>query len=356
MKILYLAFARIPTEKAHGVQIMKTCEALGESGAEVELVVPSRMTQVKEDPFSYYGVRQNFKLTVLGVADLVRMGTIGFAVSAILFSELAARRRSFWGADIIYSRDAFLLFQYYLLGRRLVYEAHTKPTLISTIVARNAYRVVVISEGLQLAYTSKGVSRDKIIVAHDASSIDFKHQISKEDARKNLKIPTEGKVALYVGRIDDAKGVPTLAAAATRVGAQVVVVGDGPTKESLKIMHPNVLFLPQTKYEDLPRVLPAGDVLVIPNSAKNEDSALYTSPMKLFAYLGSGKPIVATDVPALRTIAGETEGVYFANADDPAALAAAIDHALAGPIDFIDKRNTMYTWTDRARTILDGIS
>ena len=28
MHILYLAFIRLPTEKAHGAQIMKTCEAV----------------------------------------------------------------------------------------------------------------------------------------------------------------------------------------------------------------------------------------------------------------------------------------------------------------------------------------
>ena len=28
MKIIYIANIRLPTEKAHGIQIMKTCEAL----------------------------------------------------------------------------------------------------------------------------------------------------------------------------------------------------------------------------------------------------------------------------------------------------------------------------------------
>jgi len=28
MKLIYIANARIPTEKAHGIQIMKMCEAL----------------------------------------------------------------------------------------------------------------------------------------------------------------------------------------------------------------------------------------------------------------------------------------------------------------------------------------
>ena len=42
MKIYYVANARMPTEKAHGIQIAKMCEALIEAGAKVELIVPRR--------------------------------------------------------------------------------------------------------------------------------------------------------------------------------------------------------------------------------------------------------------------------------------------------------------------------
>ena len=43
MKLLYIANARIPSEKAHPYQILKMCEAFAQSGAEVELVVPFRV-------------------------------------------------------------------------------------------------------------------------------------------------------------------------------------------------------------------------------------------------------------------------------------------------------------------------
>ena len=37
MKLLYLANIRLPTEKAHGLQIMQNCEAFADVGAEVTL-------------------------------------------------------------------------------------------------------------------------------------------------------------------------------------------------------------------------------------------------------------------------------------------------------------------------------
>ncbi|MDY7041984.1 MAG: hypothetical protein SVX38_14095, partial [Chloroflexota bacterium] len=64
--LLYIANARLPTEKAHGVQIMKMCEAFAQGGAEVKLVVPFRvqtaqMRQVR-DLWDYYGIRRRFDL------------------------------------------------------------------------------------------------------------------------------------------------------------------------------------------------------------------------------------------------------------------------------------------------------
>ena len=57
MKILYIANARIPTEKAHGFQICKMCEQLSLQGAEVELIVPKRKNKITQDVFQYYDLK-----------------------------------------------------------------------------------------------------------------------------------------------------------------------------------------------------------------------------------------------------------------------------------------------------------
>ncbi len=48
MKLLYITNFRIPTEKAHGIQIMKMCEAFATCGTDVELVAPLRKTPIAE--------------------------------------------------------------------------------------------------------------------------------------------------------------------------------------------------------------------------------------------------------------------------------------------------------------------
>ena len=76
-KIIYVANIRLPTEKAHGVQIMKMCEALARAGAIVELVVPNRHTHIGGDPFTYYEVEENFIITKLWViATKYRVGIL----------------------------------------------------------------------------------------------------------------------------------------------------------------------------------------------------------------------------------------------------------------------------------------
>ena len=51
MKILYIANIRLPTEKAHGIQIMKMCEAFADIGHKVELIVPWRFNFIKNRAF-----------------------------------------------------------------------------------------------------------------------------------------------------------------------------------------------------------------------------------------------------------------------------------------------------------------
>ena len=71
MKIIYITNSRVPTDKAHGFQVMKTCEAFSNLGVELELWIPRRFNQVKENPFSYYGIREIFSIKRIPVVDLI---------------------------------------------------------------------------------------------------------------------------------------------------------------------------------------------------------------------------------------------------------------------------------------------
>lgn len=363
MRILYIANIRLPTEKAHGLQIMKTCEALAEAGAEVELVVPTRRTLIKEDPFVYYHVRSLFALTRIRVPDLVRFGRPGFLLALLVFSERVRWLKSFWTVDIIYSRDALVLAQYMLLGRTFVFEAHAKPSLAARIVARRAHRVVVISRALRQAYVGIGVSPECIIVAPDAVDEHLFDAVpGKAEARKILGLPPARPTLVYAGHLYARKGADTLAQAAERLPEASFVFVGGTVEDMARFTKKwgakeNIHIVGHVPPERVPLYLRAADALVIPNSAKDEDTARFASPMKLFEYMASGTPIVASDVPSIREILGE-EQAQFVAADDPVSLAGGVHALLADATrareraDAAQKRAAEYTWEKRAERIL----
>ncbi len=362
MRIYYIADIRLPTEKAHGLQIMETCEAFARAGHEIELVVPSKHNTIAEDPFAYYGVATRFVVTTLRMPDLIRFGRVGFVLAQIWFSERARLQRAFWKADIIYSRDAFVLLQYLLLGRRLVYEGHTAPTHISRFVARRAYRVVCISRGLRDAYVAAGVRPEYIIVAPDGIDCEaFANPEPQAAARMRLGLPREGKIVMYIGRLDGWKGTQTLldAAALLPTEVHIVMIGGEPDQvASLRSKYPGVSFLGYRPMKELPNNQAAADVLVLPNTATDETSALYTSPMKLFSYMASGRPIVASDLPSIREVLDEG-AAYIVAPDDAQALAHGIAKALcddgtrpAHAAELVQR----YSWDARAQGILSALS
>lgn len=344
MKILYTAFVRLPTEKAHGAQIVKTCEALSSLGEEVVLAIPGRKT-VNEDPLAFYGAKENFKIVESKVPDFVSLGLLGFVVSALFFSERVKWSKGFRWADVVYSRDALVLLQYIFLGKKLVYEAHTKPTHISTFVAKRCYKVIAISKGLAREYKKLGV--EDVLVAPDATDV-FTEEFDKNEVRKEFSLPLDKKVALYVGKIDKAKGADTFAASSEFTDALCVLIGPG--GEKFKDLYPKAQFLPETDYKDLPRVLSLADVLVIPNSADDVDASRYTSPLKAYAYMASGRPIVSSDVAALKEVF-EGQDVLFFAAGDAKECAAVIERALRKT----GVSYTVYTWKDRAKDIVSFI-
>jgi glycosyltransferase involved in cell wall biosynthesis len=94
-------------------------------------------------------------------------------------------------------------------------------------------------------------------------------------------------------------------------------------------------------------------------SSGKGNSAMISSPMKMFEYLATGRAIVASDLAVFREVLDETNAV-FCSPDK------AIDWegALRGLLDNVEQRERLgkqarqdaqkYSWTERARSILDG--
>jgi len=103
--------------------------------------------------------------------------------------------------------------------------------------------------------------------------------------------------------------------------------------------------------------LAAADILVLPASASDPDAA-HTSPLKLFEYMASARPIVASAVPALAAVLNDEADALLVPPDDAPALAAAVrriqdDAALAARLATGARaRAADFTWDKRVEAIL----
>lgn len=378
MKLLYIANQRMPTEKAYGRQIVKMCESFANLGVEVELVAPGRNNLVKEDLFDYYSLQRNFKFTTISSPDWYwsgRLDKLAFWIKNFISAKKLANYALKGNYDLIYSRDEFPV--YFLLNKKpIFFEAHKFIKSYGFFYQRfkkSSLKIVAITHGLKNEFIKNGFQSDHILVAPDGVDEErIKQQsqnpISQEEARHKLNLPLCQKIIVYAGSLYKWKGIFVLAEAAKLLKEEVVVVavGGGQNSDQLELQTylaqnqiKNFLitgYITNSKTRDLYRS--AADVLVLPNTSQDKISEIYTSPLKLFSYMASRRPIVASDLLSLREVLNEKNAVLV-QPDSPIDLADGLQKVLADPAGsallaeqaFGDVQK--YTWQKRARTILN---
>jgi glycosyltransferase involved in cell wall biosynthesis len=96
--------------------------------------------------------------------------------------------------------------------------------------------------------------------------------------------------------------------------------------------------------------------LILPNT-RTHISERYTSPLKLFEYLAAGRPIIASDLAALREVLREDDNALLVEPGSPSAMAAALrrvigDQTLAsGLARRAFDEAAYYGWATRAQRI-----
>ena len=105
--------------------------------------------------------------------------------------------------------------------------------------------------------------------------------------------------------------------------------------------------------------LATASVLALPNP-ESAISTRFTSPLKLFEYMAAGRPIVASDLPAIREVLTPDVDAVLVKPGDPAALAAGIRRVLGDPA-FASRlagaafaRVRTFTW-DRRAALLERV-
>jgi len=184
---------------------------------------------------------------------------------------------------------------------------------------------------------------------------------------------TAGPVVGYAGHLYPWKGPDVLLAALERLpGVQALIVGGLAGEPDLdriraladRVAPGRVTFAGQVEPPRVAALLRQADVLVLPNTP-GRVSAAYTSPLKLFEYMASGRPIVASDLPALREVLRPDVNAVLVEAGSAEALAAGLsrvigDAALASRLA-AQARDDVRAWTwdkraERIETLLESVT
>lgn len=389
MKLTYTANARIPSEKAHPYQILKMCEAFEENNTTVKLIVPARfetqkkMKQIK-DIWKYYALSRRFKIKRLPSIDflwtnpyypsLPWLASLTFRLQDRSFGILATIYAIFSRSRVIYTRDFFVCFLLAIskiLHRKKVYfEEHMfglpYGKKISFWALKKIDGLIVTTGKLKELYIKNGMPREKLLVAADGFDPRlFTSELPKIGARRELSIPEGKKVVCYTGHLYRWKGAHVLAQSRKYLPDDCLVYIVGGTDIDIGKFKE---FLSDEKIEGIvltgyvaptlvPKYLAASDVVVLPNTSGAAISSYYTSPLKLFEYMASRRPIVASNLPSIAEILDDQNAVLV-EPDNPKALADGIKRVLQNQeladkiADKAYRDGQQYTWQKRAERIL----
>jgi glycosyltransferase involved in cell wall biosynthesis len=392
-RLLYIANIRMPTEKAHGLQIMQNCEAFAKTGASVTLWAARRVNtpemRAVRDAWAFYGVQQNFEVRHLPCIDLIvlvpdradMLARLIFYLQLWTFALVALVRSPFARADILYSRDALVVSLLGMIHRpeKIAYEVHRLAnrgagSRLQTQAIERAGTVIAITEALREDLVKRGADPARIIVAHDGVRAGrFAGALSKEEARRELNWPLDAFIVGYVGRLHTLtmdKGVGVLIEALRNVRGVALAIVGGPDEmvaalqahwEALRLDPTTFLYDGQVPPDKVPVYLAAFDVCAMPHP-HTPHFARHTSPLKLFEYMASRRPIVASDLPGFAEVLRDGVTALLVPPGDAAALTAALTRLRDNPdlSEFLadsayNRVMSRYTWDERAKLILAAI-
>jgi glycosyltransferase involved in cell wall biosynthesis len=357
MRFVHLYRPRIPTLRAQAIQVLHSCHALARRGHRVDLFFHGPPRRLEPSAaLAPYGLAPlpGLQLTSLSFAH---PGAAGLEFRVRVLALLARARGE---RPVVYARTKRHAAQLgpwrARLGFRLIFESHEAESAQARergephqAIARLERRVlgscdalVCNCEGtLELLEEIHGPALPaRRLVIHNGTDPD----------RAVGAVAHEGVVAGYLGSLRAYKNIHTLidAAALLPVGFRVRILGgapgDGEYERAEALAGPRVEIAPALPYGMVPEALAAMDVLVL-SLGDDLYGRRLASPLKLWDYLATGKPVVAPDLPSVRAICGDAFTAYAPG--DAASLASAIQRAAAlGPA-----APRLRSWDERAAEI-----
>ena len=366
LRIHYFSASTLPSRTANSVHVMKMCNAFAYNSCDITLF--ARSDGVKPSKiFAYYGIESSF--------DLVLSPSSGSRLLSLLLRLDCYRRaiNTLPTPDLIYGRDVLSLWLFaHRRSKRFIFEAHHPPTcrLQATLMkalmsSLHLEAVVTISKRLRCDWLKRypNLRADRVHVAHDGADCpEPENKIFASRVR-----PARAQIG-YVGSLYEGRGIEVIMALAERLTeVDFHLVGGSPDEVEAwcaRGVPVNVSFHGHMPHCEIPSWLASFDILLAPYQpgvriAKGLDTTDCMSPLKLFEYMASNRPLVGSNLPALREVLEHDRNCLLVDPADISAWCYAImsllrDSARAERLAEEARADLVkeYSWQKRAHKIL----
>ena len=207
--------------------------------------------------------------------------------------------------------------------------------------ARAADAVVTLGEGMRQTLVTEGVDPERIVLAPNAVDARFEAPPpSRATARQHLGLDPDGRYVGTVSSIVDYEGLDLLVRAVARLAPEhprlrLRIVGDGVALPGLRVLAHRLgiadicEFPGRVAREDAVWHHSALDVFCVPRRDLPVTRAV--TPMKSVEASALGRPVVASDLPALAELVEDGVTGELFRAEDLDAFVAALGRLLSRP-------------------------
>jgi glycosyltransferase involved in cell wall biosynthesis len=336
MRLFYFSDNVFPKNKANQIQTISMINAFIKNNINCTLYQTGEINNFKIKYPNY-----NFKIkkisTIINKNFFKKLFLI-FSTFIELRSLITNKKIN--NDDIIYSRATYCGLG--ILGAKLIYknkfpmiitESHRyfkekepfikliKSYLIKTNLKYSDLIITITQKHKKNYLNLLNLNNNKINVLHDGVEIEKFNKInnSQKKIKKKLGISTNKRIIMYVGDLRKEKGINTIISTAKSFKSNLkllfYIIGgtiseiDKIKKKLKKEKINNIKLLGYIKHETIPFYLKSADILIMPLSKKSDPS--WGSPLKLFEYMASKRPILCSKIPSICEVVSDNEVTFF---------------------------------------------
>ena len=367
MKIAYLSNSIIPSRAANSIHVMKMCQAFALNGHEVVLFALNKKNEKERsvtNPHEYYGMKKKFLIK--------QMPCPNFRGRDWIYSYSILLSLKKMNPSLVYGRHLMACAHAARAKYRVIYELHfpvwqrssRDRALFEELITRSELvRLVVITKALMnLCIDKWSLPPEKILVAPDgADPVEDESSLPQWTARPQcLQVG-------YIGHLYEGRGIDliiSLSGLMEDVDFHII----GGTESDIEywksqVSRSNIFFHGYIPPNQIHKYRNSCDILIAPYQEsvsvadRGGDTGSVMSPLKIFEYMSSKKPIIASDMPAIREVLNPDNAVLV-RPDSIQDWMKAIERLkdskersrIAG-VAYEDFR-TRYTWKNRAQYVI----